>query len=47
MIRRKDSTTRLRASDELTGEGIVPGFRCRVSELFPALESFSDLTPPH
>jgi hypothetical protein len=46
MVYRKESTTRLRASDELTGEGVVPGFRCRVSELFPALEGFSDVTPP-
>jgi Uma2 family endonuclease len=26
--------TILRASDELTGEDVVPGFRCRVGELF-------------
>lgn len=24
----------LRADDELTGEDVIPGFRCRVSELF-------------
>jgi Uma2 family endonuclease len=36
LIHRKDgSTTKLRANDELTGEDIVPGFRCHVSELFP------------
>ena len=29
------SVTRLREADELTGEAVVPGFRCRVSELFP------------
>lgn len=36
MVYRKDgSTSRLRDSDELDGEDVVPGFRCRVSELFP------------
>ena len=29
------SGTRLREADELTGEDIVPGFHCRVSDLFP------------
>ena len=29
------SGTRLRETDELTGEDIVPGFHCRVSDLFP------------
>lgn len=34
-IYRADGTTAwLRASEELTGEGIVPGFRCRVADLF-------------
>jgi Uma2 family endonuclease len=38
-IHRKDgSTTKLRAYDELTGEDIVPGFRCLVSDLFPSGE---------
>lgn len=27
--------TQLRENDELTGEGILPGFRCRVGDLFP------------
>jgi Uma2 family endonuclease len=29
------SGTRLRESGELTGEDVVPGFHCRVSDLFP------------
>jgi hypothetical protein len=27
---------RLRAGDELSGEDVVPGFRCPVASLFPA-----------
>ncbi len=27
---------RLRAGDELSGEEVVPGFRCQVASLFPA-----------
>ncbi len=26
----------LRAEDELTGEDVLPGFRCRVGDLFPS-----------
>jgi Uma2 family endonuclease len=34
-VNRADGTeTRLRQTDELSGEDVVPGFRCRVSELF-------------
>lgn len=34
-IRRADGTsTVLHENDELTGESVIPGFRCRVSELF-------------
>jgi len=29
------SVTKLRRHDELTGEDIIPGFRCKVAELFP------------
>ncbi len=33
---RKDgSASRLHPSDELTGEDVLPGFHCRVAELFP------------
>jgi hypothetical protein len=36
MVYRKDGTmARLRDGDELSGEDVVPGFRCRVNELFP------------
>jgi Uma2 family endonuclease len=31
------SITGVRAADELSGEGVLPGFRCRVGELFPAM----------
>jgi Uma2 family endonuclease len=35
-IHRPDgSDTRLRENDELTGENILPGFRCRVGDFFP------------
>jgi hypothetical protein len=27
--------TKLRESDDLTAEEVLPGFRCRVAELFP------------
>jgi Uma2 family endonuclease len=29
--------SRLREADELSGEDVLPGFRCRVAELFPEL----------
>ena len=31
------STARLRDGDELSGEDVVPGFSCRVGELFPVI----------
>jgi Uma2 family endonuclease len=35
-VHRPDSTvTKLHETDELTGENIFPGFRCKVAELFP------------
>ncbi len=35
-INRPDgSVTRLHARDEITGEGVLPGFRCRVDAFFP------------
>lgn len=35
-IHRIDGTiTQLKETDELTGEDIIPGFRCRVADLFP------------
>jgi Uma2 family endonuclease len=36
VIRGDGSGYRLRAGDELTGEDVVPGFRCLVGSLFPA-----------
>jgi Uma2 family endonuclease len=30
------SAQRLQDGDELHGDAVVPGFRCQVSELFPA-----------
>lgn len=36
IIHRKDgSVTKLHRNDELTGEDILPGFHCKVAELFP------------
>jgi len=37
LVSRPDGTVaRLSDGDELTGEDVVPGFRCRVGELFPS-----------
>jgi Uma2 family endonuclease len=36
LIYRADGSIQgLRANDELSGEGVVPGFRCRVGDIFP------------
>ena len=36
VIHRADGTlSKLYAGDELTGEGVIPGFRCKVADLFP------------
>ena len=35
ILRPDGSDTRLHADDELTGEDVLPGFNCKVSELFP------------
>jgi Uma2 family endonuclease len=38
LVRRRDGTiTGLSEADELSGEEVVPGFRCRVADLFPNL----------
>lgn len=38
MIHRSDrSVSKLHIDDELTGESVLPGFRCKVRELFPQL----------
>jgi Uma2 family endonuclease len=36
VIRGDGTGYRLRSEDELTGEEVIPGFRCRVADLFPA-----------
>jgi Uma2 family endonuclease len=33
--RRDGSVVRLREDDELTGENVLPGFRCRLGDIFP------------
>jgi Uma2 family endonuclease len=38
VIRADGSTSRLRSGGELSGENVVPGFRCPVDALFPALQ---------
>lgn len=44
-VRRLDgSVTLLRAEDELTGEDIAPGFRCRVGDLFPPRPALAEAT---
>lgn len=35
VLRGDGSVSRLRAGDELSGEDVLPGFRCRVDDLFP------------
>ena len=37
VYRKNGVNSRLRETDELDGEDVLPGFRCRVSELFPEL----------
>jgi Uma2 family endonuclease len=38
-IHRKDGTiTELHDNDQLTGEDVLPGFRCRVSDILPPIE---------
>ena len=38
VIHRGDGTlAKLHDNDELTGENVIPGFRCEVAELFPAI----------
>jgi hypothetical protein len=44
VIRADGSGYRLRAGDELTGDDVLPGFRCAVGSLFPASASRSTHT---
>ncbi len=39
------STGRFRANDELSGEDVLPGFRCKVDDLFPTLTEANDRSP--
>jgi Uma2 family endonuclease len=45
-IHRADRTTAvIRSDDELTGEDLLPGFRCRVGDLFAALPPAAQVVP--
>jgi Uma2 family endonuclease len=47
MVHRIDgSVARLRESDELSGEDVIPGFRCPVRELFPRREPVPETLEP-
>ena len=39
VFRPDGSNTRLLENDELAGEEVIPGFRCRVAELFPPVQA--------
>lgn len=46
-IFRPDGTAnRLTEDQELTGEGVIPGFRCRVGDLFPVRPAVEITAPP-
>jgi Uma2 family endonuclease len=42
LLRIDGSTARLREGDELLGDDVLPGFHCRVAELFPARATAQD-----
>jgi Uma2 family endonuclease len=46
IYRADGSTEHLRESDELSGEQVLPGFRCRLSEIFPPREQPISLIQP-
>ena len=47
MVHRGDgSVSHLRESDELSGEDVIPGFRCPVRELFPTREPVPEKVEP-
>jgi Uma2 family endonuclease len=47
MVYRDDgSVSLLRETDELSGEDIIPGFRCPVRELFPPREPMAEKVEP-
>ncbi len=41
VYRRDGSVSRLHQDDELSGEEVIPGFRCAVRSLFPKSEGLS------
>jgi Uma2 family endonuclease len=43
---RDGSVSRLRESDDLSGEDVIPGFRCPVGELFPRREPVPETVEP-
>ena len=46
MVYRADGTiSRLREDDELSGEGVIPGFRCRVRDILPTREPRAEPPP--
>jgi Uma2 family endonuclease len=46
MVYRADGTvSRLREDDELSGEDVIPGFRCRVSDILPTREPNAEASP--
>ena len=48
MVYRGDgSVSRLRESDELSGEDVIPGFRCPVRAIFPPREQPAQEAPPN
>jgi hypothetical protein len=40
------SSARIRSGGELSGEGVVPGFRCPMDALFPAAQPLDHLAAP-
>jgi len=47
VFRSDETVSWLRADDELSGEDVIPGFRCRVGDLFPKeAEAAANAKPP-
>jgi Uma2 family endonuclease len=45
VYRRDGSVSRLRETDELSGEDVIPGFRCPVRDLFPPPKAPRSIAP--
>jgi Uma2 family endonuclease len=45
VYRRDGSVSRLRETDELSGEDVIPGFRCPVRDLFPPRKAPKSVAP--